>query len=76
MSDAVKTSLDNFIEKSKAAFGDNLMSVTLFGTAAEGKMRPTSDVNLILILKNFEQNAADTISEELRTAHAAVLLKK
>ena len=67
--------LDDFVQSAKDAFGSDLLSVTLFGSAAEGRLRPSSDVNLILVLKRFEQSAADAVSEPLRTAHAAILLE-
>jgi len=53
----------------------DLPSVTLFGSAAEGRLRPSSDVNLILVLKRFDQAAADGLSDALRTAHAAIMLE-
>jgi predicted nucleotidyltransferase len=71
----VKKFLDDFLQSAKVAFGEDLLSATLFGTAAEGKLRATSDVNLALVLKKFEQTAANKISEPLRVAHAAVRLE-
>jgi predicted nucleotidyltransferase len=73
--DLVNRWLGDFVQSAKTAFGNDLLSVTLFGSAAEGKLRPSSDVNLILVLKRFDQAAADAISEPLRAAHAAILLE-
>src|SRR5262245_2236135 len=67
--------LNDFVQSAKEVFGGDLLSVTLFGSAAEGKLRPSSDVNLILVLRRFEQAAADAISEKLRAAHAAIMLE-
>lgn len=35
----------------RAALGEDLVSVVLFGTAAEDKLRATSDVNVIIVLR-------------------------
>src|SRR6185436_3140946 len=58
----------------KGAFESDLVSVVLFGSAAEGKLRATSDVNILLVLRRFEQPRADRMREPLRLAHAAVQL--
>lgn len=71
----VSTTLSTFIAAAKKAFGDHLVSVVLYGSAAEGKLRPTSDVNLILLLKTFDRSLADQIREPLRLAEAAIKLR-
>jgi predicted nucleotidyltransferase len=73
--DLVARWLDDFIQSAKEAFKADLLSITLFGSAAEGRLRPSSDVNLILVLKRFDQAAADAMSESLRAAHAAIMLE-
>ena len=73
--DLVARWLDDFIQSSKDAFKEDLLSVTLFGSAAEGRLRPSSDVNLILVLKRFDQTAADAVSDSFRAAHAAIILE-
>ena len=73
--DVVTRWLNDFVQSAKDSFGSDLLSITLFGSAAEGRLRPSSDVNLILVLKRFDQAAADAVSEPLRTAHAAILLE-
>jgi len=67
--------LKDFIETAKEAFRTDLLSITLFGSAAEGRLRPSSDVNLIVVLKRFDQNAADAVSDSFRAAHAAIMLE-
>lgn len=64
--------IQSFVEAAKTAFGQDLVSAVLFGSAAEGKLRATSDVNMMLVLKRFEQAAADSLREPLRLAHASV----
>ena len=71
----VSSALNTFIAAAKKAFGDNLLSVVLYGSGAEGKLRPTSDVNLILLLSTFERDQADQLREPLRLAEAAIRLR-
>lgn len=66
--------LDEFLEAAKQAFGDDLLAAVLFGSAAEGKMRSSSDVNLLLFLRRFDKGRADLVREPYRTAHAAMRL--
>jgi hypothetical protein len=70
----VERALTVFVDAAKQAFGTNLVSIVLFGSAAEQNLRATSDVNILLILKRFEQAEADRLREPLRFAHAAVEL--
>ena len=71
----VSSVLGAFIEAAKKAFGDNLLSVVLYGSGAEGKLRPTSDVNIILVLAAFDREQADKLREPLRVAYAAIKLR-
>ena len=66
--------LDEFVAAARAAFGDDLVSVLLYGSAAEGAVRATSDVNVILVLSSFVPAKADRLRDPLRTAYAAVKL--
>ncbi len=45
--------LDAVVDAARRAFGDDLRSIVLFGSAAEGRLRATSDVNLMLVLRRF-----------------------
>lgn len=71
---AVAKNIDTFVESAKAAFADDLSAIVLFGSAAEGRLRATSDVNMLLVLKRFRQEAADRLREPLRVARAAIEL--
>jgi len=66
--------LNSFLQSAKDAFGPDLLSVVLFGSAAEGKLRATSDLNLILVLGSFPQDKADRLRQALRVAQAAIQL--
>jgi hypothetical protein len=70
----VRRELALLVESAQAAFGDELKSVVLFGSAAEGMLRPTSDVNLLLLLGKFDSERADRLREPLRRISAAIHL--
>jgi predicted nucleotidyltransferase len=72
--EAVERALTAFVAAAKEAFGADLVSIVLFGSGAEQNLRPTSDVNILLVLKRFDQPQADKLREPLRFAHAAVEL--
>ena len=59
----VEQRINNFVEAAKAAFGADLVSIVIYGSAAEGRLRATSDVNTLLILKRFAQDHADRMRE-------------
>jgi hypothetical protein len=67
--------LSEFVRAVKIAFGPDLESIVLYGSAAEGKMRATSDVNVIVLLKAFNGYRADQARESLRLAQAAIQLR-
>ena len=71
----VTSVLTDFVDSAKEAFRNDLRSVVLYGSGAEGKLRPTSDVNLILVLTAFNQQQADRLREPLRFAQAAIQLR-
>jgi predicted nucleotidyltransferase len=67
--------LKEFIERAREVFADNLRAIVLYGSGAEGKLRPTSDVNLLLVLTSFDQKEADQLREPLRLAETAIRLR-
>lgn len=70
----VSEGLDRFVKAAAAAFGTTLRSVVLFGSAAEGRLRATSDVNVLLVLSAWDDARADGFREPLRAAQAAIRL--
>lgn len=68
----VERQLTDFVAAAVSAFGGELKSVLLFGSAAEGRLRATSDVNLLVVLGRFEPASADRLREPLRVARAAI----
>src|SRR5438874_11087293 len=70
--DRVREVLDGVVEAAKRAFGDDLRSIVLYGSAAEGRLRATSDVNIMFVLGRFDERKADQFREPFRFACAAV----
>jgi predicted nucleotidyltransferase len=64
--------LDEFVAAARDAFGDALEALVLYGSAAEGRLRRTSDVNVAVVLKRFDLERAQRLADVLRLAHAAV----
>src|SRR5205814_1302423 len=71
----VSRALEAFVEAAKSAFGPDLGAVVLYGSAAEGRLRSTSDVNVICALERFDGAKAAALREAMRLAHAAVRLE-
>jgi predicted nucleotidyltransferase len=71
----IQRHLDVFVAAAQTAFGADLTAAVLFGSAADGQLRATSDVNLLLLLKRFTPQAADALRAPLRLAHAAIDLQ-
>jgi predicted nucleotidyltransferase len=71
----VARALEEFLGAARAAFGDHLESVVLHGSAAEGALRATSDVNVIVVLRAFDGERAARVREAARLAHATVRLR-
>jgi predicted nucleotidyltransferase len=56
------------------SMGEDLDALVLFGSAAEGRMRASSDVNLLVVLHRFDSERIDQVGEVLQNAAAAVEL--
>lgn len=67
--------LGDFLNAARETFGNELRAAVLFGSAAEGRMRATSDVNLILVLSAFAPARAVALREPLQVAEAAIRLR-
>lgn len=67
----VERVLAELVEAAKGSFQDDLSSVVLFGSGAEGRLRATSDLNLLVVLKRFQPQRADQFREPLRLARVA-----
>jgi predicted nucleotidyltransferase len=70
----VAGALADFVGACREALGDDLVSVVLFGSAAEGALRPTSDVNTIVVLRAFDPVRVDHLRGPLQVVRAAIRL--
>jgi predicted nucleotidyltransferase len=68
---AVQELLASFVESAKACFAAELKSIVLFGSGADGTLRATSDLNLLVVLARFPKAEADAFREPLRLASVA-----
>lgn len=64
--------LADVVAAAKTAFGEDLVAAVVFGSAANGQLRVTSDVNLMLVLTRFNPSQADQVRESVRLARALV----
>ena len=71
---SVTATLDAFVATAKQSFDSDLRSIILYGSAAEGRLRASSDVNMLVVLKRFDRERVDRIREGFRSAHAAIQL--
>lgn len=70
----VQEELTRFVQAAQGAWGEGLRAVVLYGSAAEGRLRATSDVNLLLVLRSFSREQAHAVRDAYRTARAAIRL--
>jgi predicted nucleotidyltransferase len=72
--EAVHTALAEFTAAAQRVFAGDLASVVLFGSAAERRLRQTSDVNVVVVLRRADPTKLEAIGEAYRLAHAAIRL--
>jgi predicted nucleotidyltransferase len=70
----VTRTLDDVITTAKRCSGENLKSVVLFGSAAEGRLRATSDINLILVFGEIRLPELEALRECIGFAHSVIRL--
>ena len=68
----ISRSLSDLVDAAASTFGDDLKSVILYGSAADGTLRPTSDVNVLLVLSVFDPAKANAIRAPYSVAEAAI----
>lgn len=67
--------LDELVQGARDALGDTLQSIVLFGSAAENRMRATSDVNVAIVLSAFDPARIAALRPTLERGHAAIRLE-
>ena len=73
--DPVRDTVADFCLGLGEAFGDDLTALVLFGSAAEGRLRTTSDVNMLVVLRSFSAQHAQRLADTARMAFTAVRLR-
>jgi predicted nucleotidyltransferase len=71
----VVDALDEFASASIDTFGDTLKSILLFGSAAEGRMRATSDVNVLMVFSGIDVARVEAWRAQVESLAAAIDLK-
>jgi hypothetical protein len=71
----VANALEEFGATSIAAFGASLKSLLLFGSAAEGRLRATSDVNLVMVFSRLDLDAVKAWRPQVELLVAAIDLQ-
>jgi hypothetical protein len=70
----VATALTAFVSAAKASLDSDLRAIVLFGSGAENRLRPTSDVNVAVVLRAFDAPRFASLSDTLLAGRAAVRL--
>ena len=68
----VRAVLSEFVETLIRVLGTSLDCVLLFGSAAEGRLRPTSDVNLLVMARAIDAPRLSALREPLNAGRAAI----
>lgn len=71
----IASTLDDFRVQSVEAFGDSLKSLLLFGSAAEGRLRATSDVNLVMVFSHLDLDRVKAWRPQVELLVAAIDLQ-
>ena len=66
---AVREVLVDLVNQAVRCFAMDLSAILLYGSAAEGRLRATSDLNLLIVLRQFARGRIDPFREALRRAH-------
>jgi predicted nucleotidyltransferase len=68
----VREVLEEFLRSLTEVIGPELECVLLFGSAAEGRLRPTSDVDLAVLATKLKETQLSALRAPLKTGRAAV----
>jgi predicted nucleotidyltransferase len=71
----IASTLDEFRAKSVEVFGDSLISLLLFGSAAEGRLRATSDVNIVMVFSRLDLDHVKAWRPQVELLVAAIDLQ-
>lgn len=68
----VQEVVTEFLQSLTDVIGADLRSVLLFGSAAEGRLRPTSDVNMLVVANSLNEARLNALRAPLKAGRAAV----
>jgi predicted nucleotidyltransferase len=71
----IAQTLDEFRAKSVEIFGSSLTSLLLFGSAAEGRLRATSDVNVVMVFSHLDLDRVKVWRSQVELLVAAIGLQ-
>lgn len=60
-----KAAIEKFASRLEDALGDNLVSMRLFGSRIRGDFSPESDIDILLVVKNYNIEVEKKISDIL-----------
>jgi len=69
--DAARSVLTDFLDALTQVLGTELRCVVLFGSAAEGRLRATSDINVLVVADSITEAQLNALGETLRAGRAA-----
>lgn len=70
----IAKNLQEFVDLAQKALASDLRAIVLFGSAAEGRLRATSDVNVLVVLSAWTPAKLDVLRDPLRNVRAAIAL--
>lgn len=71
----IAATLEEFRAKSVESFGASLKSLLLFGSAAEGRLRATSDVNIVMVFSHLDLDRVKAWRSQVELLVAAIDLQ-
>ena len=71
----IAAGLAEFLGTAREVLAADLVSAVLFGSAVDGRLAPTSDVNLLLVLAAFAPETIARLRDALLKAEAAINLR-
>jgi predicted nucleotidyltransferase len=72
--ESVRAALASFSSAAQQTLGDDLVALVLFGSAADGRLRSTSDVNLVVVMARCEPERLAALGDAYRLTQAAIRL--
>lgn len=59
----MQSAVEEFVSRTRAALGENLLDVRLFGSRARGDSQPDSDIDIALIVEAVRRQAEDVATD-------------